>query len=366
METNISNEENLALDIIDGGKDTDKENLKAAEGNGKALRMCRDAELLKQMLCEENTSIDIDSRLQVLKNRIKGRRRKVAAAWAAAAMAMAAAVAAFAIITTGKPTPAAELPEGLVYQADGNAPGNVQIIRVTAAGDGQEPAGMAAAHGQAAANGIKAAETIIVSVPKGKSYTLTLPDGTKAYMHADSRITCPERFAGRNRSVKMDGEIYFDVAKDKTHPFVITAHAMSVTVLGTELNVRAMGDSRDNVTLVSGKALVASGNQRTALRPGMQATVDNAGRISLSEVDTAPLTAWRDGFIYFDNAELRDVMTSIGRDYNCNIVFAKKRLMDYKIHFAAERDENVDSVIATLNRMDRIRVWRSGNTITID
>ena len=80
---------------------------------------------------------------------------------------------------------------------------------------------------------------LTLRVPRGTTYQLTLPDGTEVWLNSDSELTFPDHFTGRERRVNLVGEGYFKVTKDKEHPFRIKAPNFTVTVLGTEFNIRA-------------------------------------------------------------------------------------------------------------------------------
>ena len=80
---------------------------------------------------------------------------------------------------------------------------------------------------------------ILMTTPRGKDCHLTLSDGTRVWMNADSRLEFPEQFSGSRRTVRLYGEAYFEVAKDRRHPFVVETDFLTTTVLGTSFNVRA-------------------------------------------------------------------------------------------------------------------------------
>lgn len=368
-----------AVEMMDERENIDPELLRQAEGDETVMRGIRDLMLMEDAVRSRNADFDVEQRLAQFKasrhedapaaneEKVKPavRRGRAISVWMWSVAAVAAAV--LALFVVNRLTPASLSSEdavAVVYHADKSASRQVQISNCTMnLADTKAPAAKApsAPPGDAGAY-----EAHVIRVPKGGSYTFTLSDGTKAYMHADSRLIHPVRFVGDTRTVEMEGEIYFDVAHDSQHPFVIKTPRMTAVVRGTELNVRSYGDEADNVTLVTGRAEVSTATGHHVLKPSEQSQVLPDGTLRTRMVDTAPFTAWRDGFIYFDNMELEDVMKCIGRDYNYTVEFRNKALMDCKVHFVAVRDENVDSVLATLNRMRMVRVLRQGDTIIVE
>lgn len=208
-------------------------------------------------------------------------------------------------------------------------------------------------------------EALTVHVPKGETYSLMLPDGTTVHLYADSRIVFPTRFHGAERRVKLIGEAYFVVARDVAHPFFVRTPMAETQVLGTEFYIRSYGRPDDLIALVSGSISVNAGRQSIMLKPNEQAYFE-ADELVVGETDTMPYIAWRDGYLYFDNVELEDVMRAIGKNFNLNVEFRNTRLLKDRVHFVAARNEGVGKVIQTINRMGRINVWQEGNTLIVE
>ena len=154
------------------------------------------------------------------------------------------------------------------------------------------------------------------------------------------------------------------VAKDAEKPFVVKTERMTTRVLGTEFNVTAEGTAEDNVVLMSGSVSVAAAAQRI-LKPGERARIHAGGRLEVDEVDVTPYTSWRDGFIYYDDVTLKDLLLSIGHEYNCDVEFASPGLLDLKIHFVAERGEGVQGILDILNMMNIVTAELHGHKICV-
>ena len=90
------------------------------------------------------------------------------------------------------------------------------------------------------------------------------------------------------------------------------------------------------------------------------------GNFILTEVDLDSYIYWKDGYFYFDDVTLREIMQNLGRWYNVSIEFRNKEAMNYKMHFVADRRLGLEHTIQLLNRMKKVTVTLNGNTLTID
>jgi len=178
------------------------------------------------------------------------------------------------------------------------------------------------------------ATDLILSTPKGGTYQLTLPDGTKVWLNAASKLKYPSRFNENERIVELEGEAYFEVSKQlsvigdrsKKAPFLVRTNTQTVQVLGTQFNVSAYPDEREvKTTLVEGKVLVAPTTDRwppTTIKPGEQATTRGAA-IDITTVDTEQYIAWKDGRFHFKRTPLEDVMRQVSRWYDVEVVYKR-------------------------------------------
>ena len=208
---------------------------------------------------------------------------------------------------------------------------------------------------------------IELSTPRGKDCQITLPDGSKVWLNADSKISFPERFTGKNRNVKVDGEAYFEVSKDQKHPFIVTTDFFTTTVHGTVFNINAYSAKTANVTLISGSVAVKSGKgKEIMISPGQMAKYNNQGEVQVDNVDTYPITQWKDGFFYFDNERLVDIMMELGRWYNISVVFQHENDMNRRLHFVAEHKESLHEIIKRLNDLNLVTVKIENDHVSIE
>lgn len=202
-------------------------------------------------------------------------------------------------------------------------------------------------------------DTIRLKVSKGHSCKMVLPDGSLAYLHPDTRLMYPKSFDGPERRVTLDGEAYFVVKKDKQHPFIVATASSETLVTGTEFNVKASekSDATVKVTLVRGSVQFSDrqGEGKVSLLPGKEAMLKANRSIQVYEADTMEYVAWRDGYFYFDNASLQDILMKISQSYGIKTVIADSKLTQYRMHFMLQRDLTLDEVVDNLNRMKKVR-----------
>ena len=166
-----------------------------------------------------------------------------------------------------------------------------------------------------------------LSTPKGGLYKLRLPDGTDVWLNAASSITYPTVFTGTDRKVTITGEVYFEVAKDKTKPFKVNVDNKSeVEVLGTHFNINSYGDDGNiKTTLLEGSVRVQSaiGNRQSAmLKPGEQVSVSQSSQLSQPiPVQTDEVMAWKNGLFNFNQADLKLVMAQLARWYDIEVKY---------------------------------------------
>jgi transmembrane sensor len=163
-----------------------------------------------------------------------------------------------------------------------------------------------------------------VSTPRGGQYQLTLADGSKVWLNAESTITFPTAFTGKERRVEIKGEAYFEVAHDASRPFKVTVNAMEVQVIGTHFNINAYDDEGEiKTTLLEGSVKVLKGTASRLIKPGEQAIVSTGNdlNIQVQPADVDEAVAWKNGLFHFDNADLQEVMRQLSRWYDVDVVY---------------------------------------------
>lgn len=209
--------------------------------------------------------------------------------------------------------------------------------------------------------------TCTVSVPYGKTQKVELADGTEVWLNSNSTLEYSSSLGSGARGVRLEGEAYFKVAHDASRPFVIDAGAVRAKVLGTELNVRSYSGAEPHVTLVNGSVEVAETGDGAVVRiePGEDAAL-SGGRLSVRDVNVDDFTCWRDGIMYFDHEQLRNILTELGSWYNVNVICRDKALLGRHYHYVFNRHAALEEALQLLNDVSDAEVRLENGTIFID
>lgn len=187
-----------------------------------------------------------------------------------------------------------------------------------------------------------------LKVPKGGEYELMLPDGTKVWLNSDSELKFPLAFPGNERLVSLKGEAYFEVSHDKSKPFQVELEGMKVVVLGTSFNIYAYSD-QINATLVKGSVEIQASGEHYKLVPGEQASL-REGQVKIEKVDVAEQIGWKEGKFIFRSKRLEEVMTTLSRWYNLEVVYQSPKVKD--LHFTGNvpRHATISELLKFLER----------------
>lgn len=172
-----------------------------------------------------------------------------------------------------------------------------------------------------------------VMCPAGQISELVLSDGTKVWLNAGSRISYPSNFSSQQRTVRLTGEAFFEVKKDRKNPFLVHTKTMNIKVLGTSFNVDAYDGNQFKTTLVEGKVELQnkSGGTIAEMSPGQLARYDtNSRKIILSEVDTRFYSSWKEGKMTFFNEPLEVIAGKLERWYNVKFTFAGEEIKTFR------------------------------------
>lgn len=203
-----------------------------------------------------------------------------------------------------------------------------------------------------------------VVTSRGGEYKLVLSDGTKVWLNADSRFEFPSKFVGQERCVYVEGEVYFEVAKDVSHPFVVTTKQAKVRVLGTSFNVRAYPDEIYRTTLLEGCVEVLYKKDVVKLQPHEQWILDgDVGRVAPVNVRMA--ASWKNGSFAFDDEPLLNVFQELERWYDVHVFIANEEIREMKFTGIFPRYANMDKVLNIVELATGVSCKVSNRTIVI-
>ncbi|MEP7259489.1 MAG: FecR domain-containing protein [Flavitalea sp.] len=198
---------------------------------------------------------------------------------------------------------------------------------------------------------MRSSETVYntMSTPNGRQYKLLLPDGTAVWLNAASSITYPTAFTGKERKVSITGEAYFEVTKDPSKKFLVSAVGAITEVLGTHFNFNAYNDEKDlKVSLLEGAVKVIKDETVSMLAPGEQAQIRANGQSIINKnIDLDEVMAWKNGLFYFDRTNLMTIMLQVERWYDADIIY-QGDVKEMNFSGAIPRKENISEVLKML------------------
>lgn len=188
--------------------------------------------------------------------------------------------------------------------------------------------------------------------PKGNTYTILLPDGTKVWLNAASSLRYPVSFTGKERRVFLSGEAYFEVAHNPQQPFSVEARGSTIQVLGTHFNISAYENQAQlKTTLIEGAVNVSKDGQTVSLEPNQQATIDmSTGRITRAETDVWSALAWKNGYFRFERASLEDIFVVISRWYHIEDIEYHGEF-DNRFTGTFQRSKNISELFRYLEKL---------------
>ena len=195
----------------------------------------------------------------------------------------------------------------------------------------------------------------VVSTPAATTTLVTLSDGTKVILNANSTLEYPASFDDTEvREVRLKGEAHFEVTKNPHRPFVVKAGEMQTQVLGTVFDVKAYRKDAPKVTLMQDKVKVSNADTEVEMRPGQTATLQ-ADKIVVSKASSS-VSDWLEGDFDMDQVTLAEAMSDIGAWYNKTVVFQSQANMGKLIHFRFSRRASLQEIITALNEMGVAKV----------
>lgn len=207
-----------------------------------------------------------------------------------------------------------------------------------------------------------------IRIPRGGESFVILSDGTKVWLNSETRLRFPVPFAGNERCVEIEGEVYLEVSHNPEKPFIIVSGEASVRVLGTSFNFRSYPENRQLVTtLTEGAVSVTCRGSNVTITPGQQVSVDlNNGAMTVSAVDTKLFTAWKDGRIAFSKQPLWQIVESLERWYDIDIEFVDENAKNITFSGNLRRYEHFSSVVRMLQITGQIEFTTKNKTIYIE
>ena len=204
---------------------------------------------------------------------------------------------------------------------------------------------------------------------KGEKSYLQLPDGTRVWLNSCTTLEYAENYGHSNRSIYLDGEAYFEVAKNKDLPFVVKANGIDVKAIGTAFNVSAyMEDSQLTTTLFNGKVAVQPTltKQEVLLEPNQVAVYDKSrNKIEVVPYDKKLFAQWRGGFLSFKMMYLQDITKLLERNYNVVFRYENQGIKKLRFSGSFRNNEDLSEILNVIKTNTGIRYQILKDTIVI-
>lgn len=192
----------------------------------------------------------------------------------------------------------------------------------------------------------------------------TLDDGTRVTLNKNSRLTYTHAYGRTDRSVRLEGEAFFEVTKNTAIPFAVEMGEASIIVLGTDFNVKADPDS-DHITatLVAGSIRFEGSKQHLVMTPSQQLTFSRStNHVDLQQVDTETFTGWKDGLLKYKSIPFTDLIGELEKNYKVDIQIENKQLTepDVTVTGTFSSEQNIEQILKVIARSLPIR-WNNSN-----
>jgi transmembrane sensor len=214
---------------------------------------------------------------------------------------------------------------------------------------------------------IQTNENNTLLVPIGGEYKLVLSDGTQIAVNSGSKIRFPNVFAGNERIVELEGEAYFEVAKNVDKPFIVKTLYSEVKVTGTKFNVCSYrSDQFEHVTLEEGSVQVTTNGDVYSLLPGKQYALNcKTNATYVNDVETYLYTSWKDGMFRFQDLALESLTTKLHRWYNVEFKFKDQSCRSLRFTGAIDRRSNLGEFVKVIESTTNVRFELDNRTIVV-
>lgn len=209
-----------------------------------------------------------------------------------------------------------------------------------------------------------------LTTPRGGEFRITLADGTRVWLNAESQLSYPDTFRTDERRVVLKGEAYFQVARNEQKPFYVESDGQLIRVYGTEFNVRSYREDEEiYTTLVEGSVALQANNDANAelfLTPGHQAVFDKQkASVYIRPVDTGVVTGWRKGMFVFEEQSLGQIMAELSRWYDFDYEFTDNVLGETVFMGSVPRYGDFNEVLEILEKSGGVKFRMKERTVIV-
>lgn len=203
---------------------------------------------------------------------------------------------------------------------------------------------------------------------RGREYNVTLSDGTKVWLNAESELRYPVQFAGDTRQVYLKGEGYFEVEENKEKPFLVNSGEHQVKVYGTQFCINTYDEAQIQTVLVEGSIGLKTSlkSEESLLKPGQLASANlKTGDVAIKEVNVRSYVAWKDGDFVFEDESLESIMKRLERWYDVKVFFMNPETKSFHFTGDMKRYSKVEDLLYFMEETSDAKFEIKNNAIVI-
>lgn len=205
----------------------------------------------------------------------------------------------------------------------------------------------------------------MLETPLGGQYKVNLADGTQVWLNAGTTLKFPNQFNGSRRTVELDGEAYFEVAKDHAHPFWVKSGSQNIEVLGTHFNINNYrNEPHIKTTLLEGSIKLDNGYIQKLIEPGEQATL-TGNAFEVKSVDPALAVDWKNGEFRFKNENLKSIFRKLSRWYDVDFIIENRSTQLPNFTGSVSRFDQISVILKMLEETGNVKFHINGKVITV-
>jgi transmembrane sensor len=210
-------------------------------------------------------------------------------------------------------------------------------------------------------------EMLTLSTEKGEISNVILPDGSRVWLNVDSRLSYPVSYGIKSRNLELEGEAYFEVAKNEEVPFEVTAGNLTTKALGTHFVISAYPESSTiKSSLIEGSVEVNCVNNQKILKPGQQVILDKVNRkLAVQSFDEEYELGWKNDQLIFRLTPFDDVITKLEKWYDINIEYNQDLFQSETLTVRFEKHETLEQVLRVFSKANGFSYSVEGKNIII-
>lgn len=207
----------------------------------------------------------------------------------------------------------------------------------------------------------------ILKTPKGNYYSIRLSDGSTAWLNTASSIIYPTSFTGEQRKVEVEGEVYFDVVKDASRPFIVKVHGVEIEVKGTKFTVNSYKESGTmTTTLLEGSVKIKGKGYVDSLQAGEQAILTEGRKFQKVKVDKPEerVQGWQENKFAWSKADLKTILDDLSHWYEYSLDY-ETEVPSRLYNFTLDRSEKLENIFDVLQTATALKFRLENKTIII-